>query len=458
MEEKNKTCSYEKHKEEISNYYCKNCNIYMCNKCFEYHSKLFENHFLIKNDQDNPDIFTGYCNEKNHFEVLEFFCKNHNKLCCSSCICKMKSEKYGEHKDCDICFINDIKEEKKNKLKENIKILEDILVNIKESLDSIKLIYEKMNEKKENLKINVQKVFTKIRSEINNREDQLLSEIEQMYDKLFIKEELIKEREKLPNKIKLVLEKGKRIIGDLDNENKTSLIINDCINIENNIKNVNEINDSIYKFNNNEVNIYFYPQEEKFINSFLEDIRNFGKINMELKLDFLQDSKIINKNNEYIKSLQNWINPENKHIKTVLLYRLSDHGEEISKFHELCDNKGPTLTLFHTNDDNKVGIFTTLSWDSITDGWKEDNNVFIFNLNQDKKYKNIRTQYSIYCKKNYGPYTDYFGINKTMKSLFHDAYRIFNTYENGRNILPSNSKEKYYGLSEVEIFKVSFKN
>ena len=100
-----------------------------------------------------------------------------------------------------------------------------------------------MNEKKENLKINVQKVFTKIRSEINNREDQLLSEIEQMYDKLFIKEELIKEREKLPNKIKLSLEKGKKIIGDLDNENKTSLIINDCINIENNIKNVNEIND-----------------------------------------------------------------------------------------------------------------------------------------------------------------------------------------------------------------------
>ena len=131
----------------------------MCNKCFEYHSKLFENHFLIKNDQDNPDIFTGYCNEKNHFEVLEFFCKNHNKLCCSSCICRMKSEKYGEHKDCDICFTNDIKEEKKNKLKENIKILEDILVNIKESLDSIKLIYEKMNEKKRKFKIKCSKGF-----------------------------------------------------------------------------------------------------------------------------------------------------------------------------------------------------------------------------------------------------------------------------------------------------------
>ena len=121
MEAKNKKCSYEKHKEELANYYCKNCNIYMCNKCFEHHSKLFENHFLIKTDKDNKEIFTGYCNEEGHLEVLEFFCKNHNKLCCSSCICKIKNKKYGKHNDCDICLINDIKEEKKNKLNENIK-------------------------------------------------------------------------------------------------------------------------------------------------------------------------------------------------------------------------------------------------------------------------------------------------------------------------------------------------
>ena len=44
---------------------------------------------------------------------------------------------------------------------------------------------------------------------------------------------------------------------------------------------------------------------------------------------------------------------ENKNLKTALLYRLSVNGEEISKFHELCDNQGPTLTLFQTEDNNK---------------------------------------------------------------------------------------------------------
>ena len=315
-----------------------------------------------------------------------------------------------------------------------------------------------MNEKKEDLKLNVQKVFTKIRSEINNREDELLSEIDQMYDKLYIKEELVKENEKLPNKIKIYLEKGKIINEDWDNDNKLNLIINDCINIESNIKKINEINDNINKLTNNEINIHFYPDEEKIIDSFLENIKTFGKI---VDGDLLNNSKIIKGNLEYIKSLRKWINPENKNIKDELLYRLSDNGEDYSKFHELCDNQGPTLTLFETNDGNITGIFTSVPWDNNNNGnWKVDERVFIFNLNQNKKYKNIRKQYSIYCSKNYGPYTDYFGIDdnekKNMKSLLHDALNINNTYENGKDILPSNGKAKYYDLIDVEVFKISF--
>ena len=454
MEHKNK-CSNEKHKEEFANYYCKNCNLKMCNKCFDRHSWLFENHFLIRFDKDNQELFTGYCNEENHLEVLEFFCKNHNKLCCSSCICKIKNKKYGLHKDCNICFIGDIKEEKKNNLKANIKILEDLSNNIKETIDSIKIIYDKINEEKENLKLNVQKIFTKIRNAINNREDELLSEIEQIYDKLYIKEEIIKESEKLPNKIKIYLEKGKTINEEWDNDNKLNSIINDCINIENNIKKINEINNSAHKFNNNEINIDFYPKEEKIINSFLNNIKKFGIITKD---DFLKDSKIINNDKEYLKSLQNWMNAENKNIKTKLLYRLSDNGEEISKFHELCDNQGQTLTLFHVNDGNKVGIYTSLPWDTNTNGWKEDKNTFIFNLNQNKKYKNIRIKYSMFCDVKHGAFTDYFGNKTTMKSLYHDAKHINNTYENGSNILPSDGKQVYYDLIEVEVFKIEFNN
>ena len=57
---------------------------------------------------------------------MEYFCKTHNKLCCSSCIVKLKREGKGQHTDCDICLIEDIENEKKKNLNKNIEILEDL--------------------------------------------------------------------------------------------------------------------------------------------------------------------------------------------------------------------------------------------------------------------------------------------------------------------------------------------
>ena len=80
------------------------------------------------------------------------------------------------------------------------------------------------------------------------------------------------------------------------------------------------------------------------------------------------DSKILEGNENYIRILKNWINPSKK-IKAELLYRFSQNGDSTLKFHELCDNKGPTLTLFHVSDGNIVGIYTPLSWDTNSE-WK----------------------------------------------------------------------------------------
>ena len=97
-------------------------------------------------------------------------------------------------------------------------------------------------KKKEKLKLNIQKVFTKIRNELNNREDKLLNEVDKQYENLFPKEEIIKEYEKLPNKIKLSLEKSKNIN---KNENKLYSFINECIKIENIISDINNIDKDV---------------------------------------------------------------------------------------------------------------------------------------------------------------------------------------------------------------------
>ena len=166
MEIDTKKCFSKKHKEINAVSYCPKCKLYFCNKCQNIHSDFFENHNLFQIGKDDPETTYLYCDEKGHSEKLKYYCKNHNKLCCAFCICKIKDDENGQHSNCDVCIINDIKNEKKSKLKENIKLLEELSSDINESIKKIKVIYEQKKKKKKELKVKVQKIFTNIRNVI----------------------------------------------------------------------------------------------------------------------------------------------------------------------------------------------------------------------------------------------------------------------------------------------------
>ena len=81
---------------------------------------------------------------------------------------------------------------------------------------------------------------------------------------------LVDEAEKLPNKIKVSLERGNIMHEEWNDENKLCSCINNCINIENNFKNACDINNSLKKCGNkNNSQIDFYPKEEKEIKKIL---------------------------------------------------------------------------------------------------------------------------------------------------------------------------------------------
>ena len=230
---------------------------------------------------------------------------------------------------------------------------------------------------------------------------------------------------------------------------KNSKDINDIKNNHN--KEINdgkrEINElkNIVNNQNNEIN-----EMKKKIN-FLTDL-----IKIKDNIPELKDSRIINNNIEYIISIKNWINPNVK-IKCELLYRMSRDGDKISKFHELCDNKGPTLTLFETIDGNKGGIYTPLSWDINTNDWKDDLETFLFDLNKNKKYKKIKKEKSIFCRNDHGAWISVFGFYKIhqMRKIQHGGTSINNYYENGAECLSNNSTNfKYFDVKEVEVYKI----
>ena len=295
-------CSSEEHKELDAISFCPECRIYMCNKCQNLHTPLFKNHHS-HNLNKGEEIFTGFCKEKNHPNRLEYFCKEHNQLCCAACIAKINDKGDGQHKDCDVCGIENIKEEKKNKLKENIKILEDLSNTFNNIFKEMKEIFENVEKNKDDLKLKVQKSFTKIRTALNEREDKLLEEIDNLFNKRYFNEDIINKGEKLPKKIKVSLDKGKQINKEWDNENLISYI-NDCINIENNIKNIDIIKESINKYKtNNKVKIEFSPNEES-LNDFIKTINSYGIVYLNI-FKFRECPPNINNNRIYTLSGDN---------------------------------------------------------------------------------------------------------------------------------------------------------
>ena len=149
----------------------------------------------------------------------------------------------------------------------------------------MKEIFKKINESKEEIKFKISKIFTKIRNIVNEREDQLLKELDNLYDNSYFKEDLIKKGEKMPNIIKMLLDKGNLIINEWNDDNKLIERTNDCINIEEKIKNIIEINENIKKCNIKKLNLEFLPEIEQS-NDLLKNLEKFFMkkiINLNLK-------------------------------------------------------------------------------------------------------------------------------------------------------------------------------
>ena len=461
-------CSQIDHGEIDAITFCQECKVYFCNKCDNFHSQLFKKHHINNLDKNANEIFIDLCKEENHYLKLKYFCKNHNQLCCVACIAKIKGEGNGQHTDCNVCFINDIKEEKKNKLEKNIKNLEKYSETFMVSINELKELFEKMNEKKENLKIKIQKIFTKIRNELNNREEELLLEIDKKYEKIFCNENIIKECEKFSNKIKISLERGKTIGKDWNENDKLNSLIFDCINIENNIKEINKINENISKFKENKDKIIKFNLEDNEIDKFLETIKIFGDISFENKLDKIKiDSKIILKIND-IKIIHERLKQNFNNFEYNLIYRATRDGPKADDFNKKCNGKNNQLVILKTTKGLIFGGFTGRGFQNTENCKIKDDSVFLFSLDNNKIYNIKKDSYALY-EQSSNKYGIFFGKadgnnpiylgwkncnmllnNNECCNRTNEEYNFSKDYELNRG-------EQIFNLQEIEVFQINKK-
>ena len=228
---------------------------------------------------------------------------------------------------------------------------------------------------------------------------------------------------------------------------------------------INDLFNVIYslKQENNDLKSNMKKLEEriKYLESFINDINSwkeykekFDKKEKEKKENKLirnLNSQVIGENEKYNMCLKNWINPNLK-IKAELLYRLSRDGKEYQTFHNLCDNKGATLTIFRLIDGNILGGYTTKDWDN-SQNWKQDQNAFLFSLTENVKcITNSNYSYNaIYAHNSYGPY---FGAIHFSNKKMDEPYCTNSSYYTDSNKLYPNKSGNYYKAQEVEIFKI----
>jgi len=404
----NQKCSKKNHGDLKALSFCKDCNAYMCKQCEDFHCSFIKNHHLNRLVEDTNEIFTGFCTEGSHENKLEYFCINHNQLVCASCITKIKGKGNGQHSECCVCLIDDIKESKRNKLLENIKSLEDLSNTFQQSMNELKKIFNNINNNKDELKTNIQSIFIKIRNQLLSREEELLLEIDKIFNNIYFDESLVKKGEKLANQIEINISQGKITESDWSDDSKLKSNIYACINIENNIKDINEINQKIKRINSLEKEPKFISQDE--INSYIENIKSFFKIvwinrhNYEDSLENNLKKSTIIENEEQIKYLKSWLPYPNKdNLKCKLIYHAKRDGDSAKTFHSLCDNKGATLTIIYTNNNKKIGGFLMKPFGG-NKGSISDENAFLFSLNYNEKYPSVKGEgFSYNDQKSKGP-------------------------------------------------------
>ena len=282
---KESKCSREDHVNNQAISYCQKCEVYLCEECDTFHSKLLAKHKgyinTINNNVKN-NIFTGLCQENNHSKPLEYFCEDHNKLCCSECIRKEELIFEGFHKDCNICPLKEIKNMKKDKIKECYESLENISKTIKPSIEQFKKLYKSKNDIAEKLRDEIKDVFEKIRFSLNKRENDIISILNKKCKNIVLNEDYIKEVDLLHKEITNSLENIQSIEKDWEDDEKLKILINKCILIENSTKKIMKMEEEIKKFNEiHNLIIKFEPNYEGEFEDLIDKSKKIGNIYSE---------------------------------------------------------------------------------------------------------------------------------------------------------------------------------
>ena len=181
---------------------------------------------------------------------------------------------------------------------------------------------------------------------------------------------------------------------------------------------------------------------------------------IEFNSIILKEQKKIN---EFLKKMLEWSGYKNME----LIYRGTRDGMTSKNFHEKCDNKGPTITLYQ-NEKCIFGGYNSGFWSS-NGKWYSSSDCFIFTLVnihniEPTKFTYKNDSYAVHNISSYGPcFGGGFDIGIDYSDfLNNDSYVNFpHSYQDvlgkGKSIFTGdlNNNNQYFKLKELEVFVLS---
>ena len=176
-------------------------------------------------------------------------------------------------------------------------------------------------------------------------------------------------------------------------------------------------------------------------------------------------SLILNKNNkriEYINKLLDWTG-----FKSMrLIFRGTKDGMTSKDFHNKCDNKGKTISLFLNDKGNIFGGYSSIPW-SNDGGRKYSKDCFLFTLTNNFDTEPTKFPYyddgSVYFNSDFGPCFGYYDIkcgqnfNDEKTNSLEFPYSYKDVLGKGKSIFTgdNNKNNNNFILEELEVFELT---
>jgi hypothetical protein len=445
---------------------CLNCDLILCFDCKSNHQldPIFQTHKIISYEL-NPNITFSQC--PFHKLNYKYFCLDDNAPLCFKCTESL-------HQNHNIKLIKEINDYYLENIEKEIKKGNNNINNLKELINSLNELKIKL-EKEKNIIIrkllknfkDINNIIVAQKNVINNQINVFFNKKIELIDKKITNLNLIQKRFYY-YKNYLMVNKITFFDNIKDKLNK--------IQLYKNIKYMNRLifNKINYDYFYQKIKLTSYSTYSLFINEPMKKISEIIK-----KYNFIPLPINILDHYKKIFKYSNIISPDlittdlllvlPKIISLKLLYRVSHLGPSAELFHQLCDNKGPTLMFIKTSTGHIFGSFNSLYFKSISKYELSYDN-FLFSISDGRLRRPMRckiikqlAEYAL--KQATNEYSPGFGISNdadlfiAFKKLNNSYSHLGKVYKCPKGYNPKTflaGKENQWDILDIEIYSINY--